>query len=161
MTDEPVAPDESTASEASEQTASGVRIAQLLASELVARTDGPLARLELIDVQDAESLDPDEFGAFAYGVVVTRGDGDTDDESARLADVFAHDDRARIEFRAGLDAFPEAARDADLRVRPKATEPPRALVFVEDGGDVKRALATVTTALDALDALDVESDSSD
>ena len=34
----------------------------------------------------------------------------------------------------------EVARDAGLRVRPKAVEPPRLLVFVESGAEVKRAL---------------------
>ena len=132
-------------------TASGVRLAQLLASELTARSDGPLARLELVDVRDAESLDPDEFGERAYGVVVSRRP-DAGDERLPLADVYVHDDRARVEFRAGLDALPEAAREADLRVRPKAIDPPRVLVFVEDGGDVKRVLPLVTDALGALDA---------
>lgn len=145
MTDDPT-------DRASDRTASGVRLAQLLASELVARTDGPLARLDLVDVRDADSLDPDEFGERAYGVVVGNdGDGDVNG-GVRLADVYAHDDRVRVEFRAGLDALPGAARDAGLRVRPKAVDPPRVLVFVEDGGGVKRVLPVVTAVLDALDA---------
>nr|WP_158205491.1 hypothetical protein [Halomarina oriensis] len=120
----------------------------MLASELVAREDGPLARLELVDVTDADTLDPDEFGELAYGVVVRAG-GDGGHPPTRLADVYAHADRARVEFRVGLDAFPEAAHDADLRVRPKAVDPPRVLVFVEDGGEVKRAVRTVTAAIAA------------
>jgi hypothetical protein len=110
---------------------SGRRIAELLASELVAREDGPLARLTLEDVGDAEALDVDEFGAFAYAV---RADDD------RLADVYVHDDRVRVEFRRAQSAVADAAREQGLRVRPKAVEPPRTLVFVEDAGEVKSVL---------------------
>jgi hypothetical protein len=141
---------------------SGTRIARLLASELLAREDGPLARLDLVDVRDAEALDPDAFGAFAYGVVAREGpatdatasareDGDDERDTRRIADVHVHDDRARVEFRVGLDAVPAAAAEADLRVRPKAVDPPRALVFVEDGGAVKRVLPVVRAALRASD----------
>ena len=151
MTDETTDGTDDRRSDEPDRTASGVRLAQLLASELVARTDGPLARLDLVDVRDAESLAPGEFGERAYGVVVG-GTDESEDGGVRLADVYAHDDRVRVEFRAGLDALPEAARDADLRVRPKAVDPPRVLVFVEDGGEVKRALSVVRAALDALDA---------
>jgi hypothetical protein len=139
MTDDPTPP--------------GVRLAQLLASELVAREDGPLARLDLVDVADADALAPDEFGERAYGVAL---DPDGAGDTVRLADVYAHDDRARVEFRTGLDAFPDAARDADLRVRPKAVEPPRVLVFVEDGAEVKRVLSAVTAAIEAHDATRAE-----
>jgi hypothetical protein len=126
----------------------GRRIARLLASELVAREDGPLADLELVDVRDANALTPDEFGAFAYGI--ERVDGaDGAGGRARLADVYVHDDRARVEFRRGVAAVPAAADEAGLRVRPKAVEPPRALVFVEDGGEVKRVLRVVAAALAA------------
>jgi hypothetical protein len=119
----------------------GLRIARLLSSELVAREDGPLAALELDDVRDADALDPGEFGAFAYGVAV---DGD------RLADVYVHDDRARVEFRCGVEAVPGAAAgEAGLRARPKAVEPPWTLVFIVDGAAVKRALDVVAAALAA------------
>lgn len=121
----------------------GLRIARLLSSELVAREDGPLAALELDDVRDADALDPGEFGAFAYGIAV-------DEDGDRLADVYVHDDRARVEFRRGVEAVPSAAAgEAGLRARPKAVEPPRALLFVEDGAAVKRALDVVAAALTA------------
>lgn len=110
-----------------DETPFGVRIAQLLASELVAREDEPLARLELVDVTDADTLDPDELGVFAFGVVLHESGTDVDGETregVRLADVYAHDDRVRVEFRAGVDAVPDAANDGDLRVRPKAVDPP-------------------------------------
>jgi hypothetical protein len=111
---------------------SGRRIAELLASELVAREDGLLARLALEDVGDAEALDVDESGAFAYAV---RADDDD-----HLADVYVHDDRVRVEFRRAQSAVADAAREQGLRVRPKAVEPPRTLVFVEDAGEVKSVL---------------------
>lgn len=117
----------------------GRRIAELLASELTARRDGPLASLELIDVDT--SLDSDVFGALAYGVV---------DDETRLADIYVHDDRVRIEFLVGLDSVPEVGEKAGLRVRPKAVDPPRVLVFVESGAEVKRALGVVEAAIDSI-----------
>jgi hypothetical protein len=118
----------------------GRRIGELLASEVTARSDGPLSNLVLVDVRsDAEgSAD----GTFAYGISLG--------EQIRLADVYIHDDRARLEFRAGLDPIPEAAEEAGLRVRPKTVEPPRALVFVEDGAAVKRVLDVIRVAVEAI-----------
>ncbi|WP_254544478.1 hypothetical protein [Halomarina pelagica] len=120
-----------------ERVTDGRRIAELLASELVARTDGPLAGLELVDVRDA---DGDQFGEFAYAV---------EREGERVAEVYVHQDRTRVEFRIGLDALPRAAAERGLRVRPKASRPPRAIVFVEDGAQVKRVLPVVVDCLDA------------
>lgn len=134
---------------------SGRRIAELLASELVAREDGPLAALSLADVRDADGLDPDEFGAFAYAVHVGGGDGevtDADGGGVHLADVFIHEDRVRVEFRRAQSAVADAAREAGLRVRPKAVDPPRTLVFVEDTGEVKRVLDAFAAGTAALDA---------
>lgn len=124
---------------------SGRRIAELLASELVAREDGPLARLSLDDVRNADALDPGEFGAFAYAVRVEGVDD-------HLADVYVHDDRVRIEFRLAQSAVVDAARGANLRVRPKAVDPPRTIVFVEGTGEVKRVLAAFAAGTAALDA---------
>lgn len=114
----------------------GRRIAQLLASELTARGDGPLAGLELVDVdRDAE---PSADGTLAYRVA---SDGET------LADAYLQPGRVRLEFRPAPAAVAAAAREAGLRVRPKAVEPPRTLVFVESGVDAKRALDAVRAAL--------------
>lgn len=130
----------------------GRRIAELLASELVARDDGLLARLSLRDVRDADTLEPEAFGAFAYAVHVERADGDGGTASTdHLADVSLHDDRVRVEFRLAQSAVAEAGGDAGLRVRPKAVEPPRTLVFVEDTGQVKQVLSAFEAALSALD----------
>jgi len=109
----------------------GVRIAQLLASELV----GHEGRLDAVTVTDADpDVEPTTDGAVAYRI---RADGD------RLATVFVHPDRARVDFERRVDAALDAAREAELRVRPTAGEPPRTVVFVENGADVKRALRVV------------------
>jgi hypothetical protein len=120
----------------------GRRIAQLLASEVRGHERGSLGGCGVVDAQDVEGS---EFGEFAYGVDVTLDGGASD----RLADVFVHDDRARVEFRLGVDAAVDAAREGGLRVRPKATEPPRTVVFVERGVEAKRVLAVVRAAVDA------------
>jgi len=115
----------------------GVRIAQLFASELV----GHGAALADVSVTDADpDVTPTADGALAYRV---RADG------ATLAAVFVHPDRARIEFEAGPEAALGAAREVDLRVRPKASEPPLTVVFVEDGAEVKRALRVVEAVVDS------------
>jgi len=113
----------------------GVRIAQLLASDLVGHEDG----LADVTVTDADpDAEPTPNGARAYGVRVA---------DRPLATVFVHPERARIEFEAGQEAALDAARDAGLRVRPKATEPPRTVVFVENGAEVKRLLRVVEAAV--------------
>ncbi|PSQ06983.1 hypothetical protein BRC97_04750 [Halobacteriales archaeon QS_6_71_20] len=111
-----------------DRTADGVRIAQLLASEVVGDGD----RLADADVSDADpDVEPTTEGALAYRVRV----GDDP-----LAAVFVQPERARVEFLANPDAAAAAAAEAGLRVRPKAVRPPRTVVFVADGAEVKRVL---------------------
>lgn len=113
----------------------GRRIAQLLASEIRGRERGSLGRLAVVDVRDAEG---DVHGEFAFGVDART---DTDDSGARrVADVYVHGDRARVEFREAPDVAADAGREAGLRTRPKAVTPPRTVVFLEDGVAAKRAL---------------------
>jgi hypothetical protein len=127
----------------------GTRIAQLLASEI----EGGSGHLDGLAVVDAEpDVEPTTDGALAFAVARGSGasDGDeaTDDAASdgarvdpeRLVEVFVHPDRVRVEFRHAPDATAAAAEDAELRVRPKATRPPRTLVFLEDGAEVKRVL---------------------
>jgi len=117
----------------------GVRIAQLLASDLVGHEDG----LAAVTVTDADpEVEPTTDGARAYRVRAA-------DRS--LATVFVHPDRTRIEFEAGQDAALDAAREAGLRVRPKLVDPPRTVVFVENGAEVKRALGVVEAAVESED----------
>ncbi|QCS41619.1 hypothetical protein [Natrinema versiforme] len=117
----------------------GRRIAQLLSSELDGREDGELARFAVTNAD--RDVEPTADGARAYDVI-------RDDE--RIARAFVHDDRAHLEFEAAQDAAAEAASDVDLRVRPKATNPPRTLVFVESGAEVKRATDVVQRVSQAL-----------
>lgn len=135
----------------------GRRIAQLLASEVHGRTSGPLGRLAVVDAD--RDVEPTEFGAFAYGVDLAgtpdRGDGtgrvdDADGAARRLADAYVHPDRVHLEFRVAVDAAADASTSADLRTRPKAVEPPRTLVFVESGAEVKRATDVLAAVVDSL-----------
>jgi hypothetical protein len=120
-----------------ERTTDGKRIAQLLSSEVSGREDSGLAALTVANA------DPDVAGSadgeLAYEIA--RGDG-------VVADVYVREDRVRIEFREAVDAAAEAAEAADLRVRPKAVRPPRTLVFVEDGAEVKRATDVLVAVLE-------------
>ncbi|ELY81405.1 hypothetical protein [Natrinema gari] len=111
-----------------ERITDGRRIAELLSSEVDGREDGSLAEYAVTNAD--RDVEPTADGARAYDV--TRRD-------ERIARVFVHDDRAHLEFEAGQDIAAAAAADADLRVRPKATQPPKTLVFVESGAAVKRA----------------------
>lgn len=127
-----------------DRTTDGVRIAQLLASELVGDHDV----LAEVGVSDADpEVEPTTQGSLAYRVRVGSGEEGVDEGSepggaARLlAEVFVHSDRARVEFAVAPDAAAEAAEGAGLRVRPKAVTPPRTVVFVEDGAQVKRVLS--------------------
>lgn len=119
----------------------GVRIAQLLSSELTGRQAGVFDRVEVTNAVAAEELEPTEFGERAYDM---RFDGE------RVGSVFVHPDRAHLELRANvdLDAARERAADEGLRVRPKAVEPPRLLVFVENGVEVKRVIDVLAAALE-------------
>jgi hypothetical protein len=141
-----------------ERLTDGVRIGQLLASEL----SGNEGRLRNLAVADADpDVEPTPDGALAYRVV--RGGEGSDADL--VAEAYVQPDRLRIEFVAGAgrgdderDAddiadLPEIAADAaesaGLRVRPKAVQPPRTLVFVEDGAQVKRALSVFEAVVDA------------
>lgn len=116
----------------------GHRIAQLLSSEITGRKRGPLTALSVVDADP--DVTPTADGAFAYGV---------DRDGDRLADVFVQPERARLEVRVAVETAADAAADADLRVRPKAVEPPQALVFVESGAAVKRAVDVLAAVAEA------------
>ena len=130
----------------------GERIARLLSSEIHGHERGVLGRLSVADAR--ESVEPTEQGALAFAVAAGDGDngddGDDGDER-RVAEVYVHPDRSHVEFRVGARTAAEAGHRAGLRVRPKAVEPPRTLVFVENGAEVKPALRVVRAVGEALE----------
>lgn len=138
----------------------GVRIGQLFASEVT----GDHGRLRDLDVTDADpDVEPTADGAVAFRLVAVAGDGvdhDRDDRADNeagtdeagagdvVAEVYVQPDRVRIEFRRAPERVAEVASEAGLRVRPKAVRPPRTLVFLEDGVDVKRVLPALETVVE-------------
>lgn len=118
-----------------ERITDGRRIAELLSSELHGRSDGALGPIEVVEADP--DVEPSPNGALAYRLTLA---GDP------FGGVYVHPDRARIELRSGLEAAVEVATEAGLRVRPKAVEPPRVLIFVESGAAVKRAVDAVDAA---------------
>jgi hypothetical protein len=115
-----------------ERVTDGRRVAELLSSELHGREDGALAAVAVTDA--VEDVTPTADGARAYRVTV---------DGTALAAVHVHPERVHLAFRGGVAAAADAAADADLRVRPKATRPPETLVFVESGAAVKGAADVV------------------
>jgi len=115
-----------------ERLTDGRRIAQFLASEVTGHEDD----LGSLVVTDADpDVEPTPDGAFAYAIE-RRMDPD-DPTATRVASVYVQPDRVRVEFERDGDIVADAASEEGLRVRPKAVEPPRTLVFVEDGAQVK------------------------
>jgi len=142
----------------------GTRIAQLLASELTGN-HGSLATAVVVDADPG--VEPTADGALAYRVAlvstpeaITRERGQTtldetvDADLRPIASVYVQPERARIEFLVTPDIAAEAARGANLRTRPKAVEPPRTLVFVEDGAAAKQVLPVFEAVVDAVDPAD-------
>jgi hypothetical protein len=144
----------------------GVRIAQLLSSEVHGRTDGVLAHVAVANAD--RDVAPTLDGARAYDVVFGRDplvsvperdvdvldvDDATDADPADatvLASVFVQPERVRVAFRNGVAVAADAASGTRLRVRPKATESPRTLVFVESGAAVKDAADVVEAVVEAM-----------
>ena len=119
-----------------DRTTDGKRIAQLLSSEVSSREDSGFDALEVVNA-DAD-VEPSAEGELAYEIA--RGE-------EILAEVYVHDERARVEFREEAETVAETAESAALRVRPKAVQPPRTIVFVEDGAEVKRATDVLVAVL--------------
>ncbi len=143
----------------------GTRIAQLLASELT----GNRGVLEAVLVVDANpDVEPTADGALAYRVVLVstpeaitvddRGQTTLDEtveaDPQSIASIFVQPERARVEFTTAPDTAAETARQVDLRTRPKAVEPPRTLVFLEDGAAAKQVLPVFEAIVSALDGDD-------
>lgn len=119
-----------------ERLADGRRIAQLFASEIDGRDDGELS--ELAVVEPDPDVEPTTAGAFAYGI---------DRAGERIADTYVHPERMYLEIPGGHEAVVAAAEREGLRVRPKAVDPPKTLVFIENGAEAKRATAVIEAAV--------------
>lgn len=110
----------------------GTRIGQLLSSEITGHERGVLGHLAVVDADT--DVEPTADGSFAYGVDIEEpADG-------RIASAYVHPDRLRLEFETAVETAFEATANAGLRSRPKAVDPPRAIVFVESGAEVKDLL---------------------
>jgi hypothetical protein len=135
-----------------ERLTDGVRIAQLLASEV----EGGVGVLDACRVTDADrDVDPTPDGALAYRIRTDDSGSDIGDTSVTdtdlVAEVFVQPDRVRVEFVASPDRAADAADSEGLRVRPKAVRPPRTLVFLPDGASVKRLLPVFDAVLTGRD----------
>ncbi len=118
---------------ARDRIADGKRIGQLLSSEIHGHERGSLGRVAVVDADT--DVEPTAEGAFAYRV--------ESDDGGSIGAAYVHPDRLRMEFETDPETAAEAAGEAGLRVRPKAVEPPRTIVFVESGAEVKAALRVV------------------
>lgn len=133
-----------------ERLTDGVRIGQLLASEIT----GNEGRLRTLLLADADpDVEPTADGALAYAVVAVNGEKNGAGTDL-VAEAYVQPDRLRLEFVRSPDAVADAATEAGLRVRPKAVRPPRTLVFVEDGAQVKRVLSAFEASIRPADAGD-------
>lgn len=103
----------------------GRRIAELLASEVRGRSDGPHADVAVVDARDVE---PTPGGAFAYAIEAS---GD------RLADVYIHPERVGLAVR-DCEGTAATAADAGLPVR-TGDDRDGTLVWIESGAAVKSA----------------------
>jgi hypothetical protein len=114
----------------------GRRIAQLLASELDGRSDGPLGAVAVVDA-DPE-VDPAPEGAHAYGVTV-RGE--------HAASVFVHPDSVRLVVATNAETAARVADDRGLGTN-RGSGADGVGIIVEDGAAVKRAVDAVTAAIE-------------
>lgn len=119
-----------------EEIKDGERIADLLASELEGFEEPPFDLIGLLDGSNDTAGRTD--GDMAFSV---------DYRDERLCEVLIHPDRIVLEFRMAQASIAEAGRNAELRVRPKATDPPATLLFVERGADVKRVIDVLRESL--------------
>ena len=117
----------------------GVRVAELLASELTGRRAPPFDDVTVTDADPA--VDPTPAGARAYDVTVA---------GARVASVSVTPTEARVAFcgAASGDAAESAAERVGLGLRPDAPTG-RVTVAVVNGAHVKRVLAVIEAALAA------------
>ncbi|MEF8777829.1 MAG: hypothetical protein V5A36_02845 [Natronomonas sp.] len=123
----------------------GTRIGQLLSSEIHGHEGGLLGHLTVVDANT--DVEPAADGAFAYGIDIS------ETANGRIASAYVHPDRLRLEFETAVETAFKATERAGLCARPKAIDPPRAIVFVESGAEVKDALGVLRAVVkDRLDS---------
>lgn len=106
----------------------GTRIAELLSSEVTGHENDPYGDMRVGNADP--DVEPTTEGERAYDVLL---DGE------RLAEVYVMPDRARMELRTDLERAEHEAAQQGLRTRPVGSDPPKVVVFVESGAEVKRA----------------------
>jgi hypothetical protein len=116
----------------------GTRLAELLSSELTGHENPPFDRVGVANADP--DVEPTTDGARAYDVQI---DGE------RVGAVYVMPDRARVELVDGLEAAEREAEQRGLRTRPVGAQPPRVVVFVENGADAKDAFDVFGAAADA------------
>jgi hypothetical protein len=114
---------------------SGRRVAELLASELEGREDGPFAPLAVTDAD--RDVEPSLDGTRAY---------DISHQGEEIGRVYLHEERARLELSSGLAAARERLAETEIRSRVIDGDRPRLLVFIPDGVTVKRVLPAIGAA---------------
>lgn len=126
----------------------GVRLGQLLSSEIHGHERGSLGRLSVVDADT--DVEPTADGAFAFAVAFddhagteSRGVANQGERAERIAEVYVRPEQVRVEFTAARETAARAADDEGLRAERVAGEPQRALVFVTNGAEVKDALRVV------------------
>ncbi len=129
-----------------DELADGTRIGQLLASEIHGHERGALGSLAVVDAE--AEIEPTTDGGFAYGIEIeieleSERENGNGNEGSRIAAAYVHPERLRLEFETAVETAHDAATRADLRARPRETDPPRKIVFVENGAEVKDALGLV------------------
>jgi hypothetical protein len=110
----------------------GRRVAELLSSELTGREDPPFGQVAVTDPDT--DVEPSPDGARAFDISV---------DGTRVAQVFVHPDRARLDLHARPAAAREALEATDLRWRPAGGGTPKVIVFLPDGVAVKRVLEVI------------------
>lgn len=116
---------------------SGPALARQLGDEVGAAT-GPLDSVRVAEVRDDPV--PTADGTRCYAL---------DGPAGRIAEVYVYPGRVRIEFSADPPVAAKAGERVGLRVRPKAVQPPRTLVFVESPDEIQAALDVIRTVVTA------------
>lgn len=119
----------------------GERIAELLRAEVAGRSDGALAGFDVEALPGGDTADRSRDGPGEPAFRVVHAD-------RTVATVAAQPDRALVTATHRADVAFERAREGGLRARPRGTDPPATLVFVESGGSVKRAVDVLVAVVD-------------